>query len=63
MQTCDVLMMNVTGDEVVPASSALALAKAAGDKPITWYEAKQHTDLLRHIADVMRRNRAHFTKP
>jgi dienelactone hydrolase len=62
LRSCDVLMVNVAGDEVVPAASARALARDAGDREIVWFEGDQHTALLRRIADVMLLNREHFTK-
>ena len=62
LKPCDVMMFNMTGDEVVPASTAKALAAAAGDKPIKWYEGDKHTDMIKYIFDVMNRNRQHFAK-
>lgn len=62
IKNCDAILLNVTGDEVVPAASAKALAKAAGDKPIIWYKGDKHTDMLRHILDTLNRTKAHFQK-
>jgi len=62
LESCDVIMFNMTGDEVVPASSARALASAAGDKPIKWYEGDKHTAMLKYLLDVLSRNRRHFTR-
>jgi len=63
LKPCDVLMINVDGDEVVPASAAKALAQAAGGKRIQWYEGAKHTALLKYLLDVLARNQRHFQKP
>ena len=62
MKGCDVAMFNVTGDEVVPASCAEALVRAAGGKSITWYKGDKHTAMLTYVFDVLKRTRAHFAK-
>jgi len=60
LKSCEVLMMNVTGDEVVPAETARALARAAGEKKIVWYKGNQHISMAWYLFDALNRVRSHF---
>jgi dienelactone hydrolase len=60
LRSCNVLMLNMKGDEVVPAASAEALARAAGVKDIIWYDGPNHGAMVNHILDVLARLESHF---
>jgi hypothetical protein len=60
LRNCNVIMLNVRSDEVVPAASAEALARAAGVKDIVWYDGPNHKAMINNIFDVMARLNSHF---
>ena len=60
LKTCNVIMLNVKSDEVVPAASAEALAHAAGVKDIVWYDGPNHKAMIDNILDVLARLNSHF---
>ena len=55
LKPCKVLMINVTGDEVIPAEAAQALATAAGVEDIVWYPGTSHTSLIIYAMDALQR--------
>lgn len=54
-----VLMINTTGDETIPASSAEAFHQALPDSEIRWYPG-DHRGLLPHVFEVLETVGAHF---
>jgi len=46
--------------DVVGTVLAVALARAAGDRPIVGYEGTKHTSMLVHLCDVLDRVKGHF---
>jgi dienelactone hydrolase len=60
VRNCNVLMLNMKGDEVVPAACAEALARAAGVKDIIWYDGPNHGAMINHIFDVLAHLESHF---
>jgi dienelactone hydrolase len=60
LKNCNVIMLNVKSDEVVPAACAEALARAAGVKDIVWYDGPSHKAMINNIFDVLARLNSHF---
>ncbi len=58
LRSANVLMLSARNDEIVPASAASALARAA-NATIVWYDAT-HYSMLLHLLDVMDRLGNHF---
>ena len=60
LKRCEVVMLNVTGDEVIPQACVASLADAAGGKEIVWYEGDKHTSMVRYLFNALGRVRSHF---
>ena len=60
LKACKIMMINVTGDDVIPAEAACALMAAAGVTDVVWYEGTSHTALVIHAMDALQRVSAHF---